>query len=112
MRQQSLSVVVRHLHRLASRGEMAEVSDVQLLERFVGERHEPAFIALLNRHGAMVFGVCQRILTQTQEAEDAFQATFLALVQKASSGGKRGTVISSHYRVAYRIAMKARVSRV
>jgi RNA polymerase sigma factor (sigma-70 family) len=112
MRQQSLSVVVRHLHRLASRGEMAEVSDVQLLERFVGERHEPAFIALLNRHGAMVFGVCQRILTQTQDAEDAFQATFLALVQKARSVGKRGTVSGWLYRVAYRIAMKARVSRV
>jgi RNA polymerase sigma-70 factor (ECF subfamily) len=65
MGQQSLSVVVRHLHRLVSRGEMADVSDAQLLERFVGERQEAAFLALLNRHGAMVFGVCQRILTQT-----------------------------------------------
>ena len=65
------------------------VSDAELLDRFVNSRDEAAFSALVARHGSMVFGVCRRLLHQTQDAEDAFQATFLILVRKAAAIRKR-----------------------
>jgi RNA polymerase sigma factor (sigma-70 family) len=111
MGQQSLELVVRHLRRLASRTGLAEFSDAQLLERFAAEREESAFTLLMQRHGPMVLSVCRRVLGQDQDAEDAFQATFLALVGQLRIVGKRGTVGGWLYRVAYRIAMKAKMSR-
>jgi len=86
----------------------AESSDKQLLERFVAHRDNVAFECLVQRHGAMVFGVCQRVLNQRQDAEDAFQATFLVLVQKASTIRKPELLGNWLYGVACRIARKAR----
>jgi RNA polymerase sigma factor (sigma-70 family) len=86
----------------------ADVTDGQLLERFVNAREAAAFRALLQRHGPMVLGVCRRILRHDQDAEDAFQATFLVLIRKASSIAKRDSVGSWLYGVAYRVAMKAK----
>src|SRR5439155_19785925 len=82
--------------------------DADLLERFVGQRDEAAFEVLLWRHGPKVLGVCRRVLRHEQDAEDAFQATFLILARKARSIGKRQAVGSWLYRVAYRVALRAR----
>jgi hypothetical protein len=60
------------------------ISDLQLLERFVQSRDQAAFELLLRRHGPMVLGVCQRMLADSQDAEDNFQTTFLVLVRKAA----------------------------
>ena len=87
---------------------MTDVSDAELLERFVTCRHEAAFAALMARHGPMVYGVCRRLLRHTQEAEDAFQATFLILVRKAASIGKRELLGNWLYGVALRVASRAR----
>jgi RNA polymerase sigma factor (sigma-70 family) len=84
-------------------------SDSQLLEAFLVRRDEVAFEALLHRHGPMVLGVCQRVLRNVHDAEDALQATFLVLARKASSIRSRQVVSSWLYGVAYRTAMKARV---
>src|SRR5258707_271728 len=54
-----------------------EGNDRQLLERFVDEGEEAAFETLVRRHGPMVLGVCRRILNDPNDADDAFQATFL-----------------------------------
>ena len=54
----------------------------QLLERFVNQRDEPAFAALMVRHGPMVLCLCRQMLRNAQEAEDAFQASFLVLAQR------------------------------
>src|SRR5438105_10301483 len=77
--------VIRYLRRLAGSPPGGDGSDQQLLHRFVLERNEEAFAAIVDRHGPMVMGVCRRILRNVQDAEDAFQVTFLVLVRKAGS---------------------------
>jgi RNA polymerase sigma factor (sigma-70 family) len=96
------------LRRLAGSG---DAPDGELLQQFVAHRHEPAFRALVDRHGPMVLGVCQRVLRHDQDAEDAFQATFLVLARKAGSVAPRELVGNWLFGVALRTANKARVRR-
>jgi RNA polymerase sigma factor (sigma-70 family) len=103
-----LAPVLRYVRKMAATNQDSGLTDGQLLERFVSRREEAAFEALLQRHGAMVLGVCQRILHHSQDAEDAFQATFLVLIRKADSIGKQESVSSWLHGVAYRTALKAR----
>ncbi len=99
--------VLRFLRRLSAGGP-ADGSDGQLLARFAGRRDEAAFATLMQRHGAMVFGVCARVLGRTPDAEDAFQATFLVLARKAAALREPDSVASWFYGVAHRTALKAR----
>jgi RNA polymerase sigma factor (sigma-70 family) len=101
------STLLAYLQHLGSIAEV-ESSDAYLLERFALGRDEAAFMALMRRHGQMVWGVCRRVLPQEQAAEDAFQATFLVLVRKARSVSKRAPVRSWLYGVALRVALRAR----
>jgi RNA polymerase sigma factor (sigma-70 family) len=87
----------------------ADCSDDDLLERFVTRRDEAAFAALVARHGPMVFGVCRRLLRHAQDTEDAFQATFLILIRKAASIGRRELLANWLYGVAARVAARARL---
>jgi RNA polymerase sigma factor (sigma-70 family) len=84
------------------------LTDGQLLEAFLSGRHETAFEELLKRHGPLVLGVCRRILRDPHDADDAFQATFLVLLRKAGSIGKKESVASWLYGVAYRLAVRAK----
>jgi RNA polymerase sigma factor (sigma-70 family) len=85
-------------------------ADRQLLERFVTRREEEAFAAILERHGPLVLGLCRRLLEHEQDAEDAFQATFLILARKAGSIRKREALAGWLYEVAYRVAMRMRAA--
>src|SRR5262245_39440554 len=98
-----LRETIEHLYQLAP----AE-GDGQLLARFVAARDACAFAARVRRHGPMVLGVCRRLLRHEQDAEDAFQATFLVLARKAGSVVKREAVGSWLYGVAYRTARQVR----
>jgi RND family efflux transporter MFP subunit len=84
------------------------VADAELLERYVCDRDEAAFELLLWRHGALVLNVCRRVLHREQDAEDAFQATFLAFVRKAKTIARRDAVAGWLYSVAYRVALEAK----
>jgi RNA polymerase sigma factor (sigma-70 family) len=84
------------------------LTDAQLLTRFAEGREEGAFAALVQRHGPMVLGVCRRVLTDDQDAEDAFQATFLVLARRAGAIRDREAVASWLYGVAVRLAAKLR----
>jgi RNA polymerase sigma factor (sigma-70 family) len=105
-----LNAVVRHLLRAVGPEPAGGLTDAQLLERFVRARDEAAFEVLVWRHGAMVLGTCRRLLRREQDAEDAFQATFLALVRKGASIGKREALGSWLYKVAYRVSLRARAT--
>jgi RNA polymerase sigma factor (sigma-70 family) len=104
--------VLRHLTTLCRSGVLGNLSDEQLLERFIelgDDRAQEAFATLVRRHGPMVFGVCNRVLHNTHEAEDAFQATFLVLARKATSVIPREKVANWLYGVAYRTANESRI---
>lgn len=103
-----LGAVLRHIHSLAGAATARRLTDLHLLRRFADERDEDAFAELMRRHGPLVLSVCHRILGHKQDAEDAFQATFLVLARKAGSIRKGESVGSFLYGVAYRIAMKER----
>lgn len=101
------------LHQLRQRlfaRAVAETPDGQLLESFELHGDQAAFEALLLRHGPMVLGACQRVLRHAEDAEDAFQATFLVLARKAGSVRPREQVGNWLYGVAYRTALKARTA--
>jgi RNA polymerase sigma-70 factor (ECF subfamily) len=85
-----------------------EVSDARLLERFVHARDGDAFAELVRRHGPMVLGVCRRVLRDREDAQDAFQVTFLVLARKATSVGQPELLANWLYGVAYRTAVRVR----
>jgi RNA polymerase sigma factor (sigma-70 family) len=105
-----VSEVIQYLRRTVLLPGGAAMTDGQLLSRFVEGRDEDAFAALVKRHGPMVWGVCRRLLANDQDAEDAFQATFLVLVRKAATVQPREMVANWLYGVAYMTAHRGRVA--
>ncbi len=99
---------LRQIHRLFTVGAVAALSDASLVRRFADGRDEEAFGALVARHGPMVLSVCQALLRDPRDVEDAFQATFLVLVRRAGSVRVDGSLGGWLYRVASRIALQAR----
>jgi len=99
--------------RLLQAGTAAGLSDAQLLERFL-LRHdkaaEAAFAALVERHGPMVLTICRRLLNDSHDAQDAFQATFLVLVRKAGTIQKRASIADWLHGVARRVSAHARTA--
>src|SRR6516165_6956135 len=104
----SLSVVVRNLLADAALG-AGGMTDGEVLAHFLSSRDDKALAALVRRHAPMVWRLCDRLLRNHHDAEDAFQATFLVLVQKAADV-PREAVANWLYGVARQTALRARAT--
>lgn len=103
-----LHTVLNHLRRLHQGTDAAQRSDRELLHAFAANNDQDAFAAVVTRHAPLVWGVCRRILGHHQDAEDAFQATFLVLARRAGSVRWQASVGSWLHTVAQRLAVRAR----
>jgi RNA polymerase sigma factor (sigma-70 family) len=99
---------VRRLRSVVARQDLAGLSDADLWQRYLQERNEDAFETIVRRHGPMVMGVCRRVLQNEQDAEDAFQATFLVLVRRHSFRQSPVKMAGWLHGVAHRTALEAR----
>ncbi len=111
MRNSRCSDIPRYLRTLLKTGTASGLTDGELLDRFRcgrGESAEFAFAAILARHGPMVLRVCRSALRDLQDAEDAFQATFLILARKAGTVRRRDAVGPYLNAVAFRVAANLR----
>lgn len=100
--------LLNQLLRLTTAQHGAAPTDLELLDRLAEGPDESAFRELLRRHAALVLGVCRRVAGHEQDAEDAFQAVFLILLQQAASIRRRGSLASWLHGVAYRCAARLR----
>jgi RNA polymerase sigma factor (sigma-70 family) len=107
MRNGPLPALLEHLRQWAT-PETSGLCDAQLLARFRTEPDRDVFAALIQRHGHMVWRVCRNVLRQEQDAEDAFQATFLVLAQNAASIRDTSALAGWLHGTACRIARRAR----
>ena len=101
--------LLRCVRRLAAQA-ACEPDDTALLTRFLTSRDPAAFEALVARHGPMVLRVCQHVLGNRHDAEDAFQATFLILSRKATSIRPGSCLAAWLHGVAYHVALGARTA--
>jgi RNA polymerase sigma factor (sigma-70 family) len=100
--------VLHYLRRVLSAAPAEGVPDAELVRRFAKLRDQAAFELLVWRHAAMVLRVCRGLLRDEHAAEDAFQATFLALARKAGSVGQSGALGGWLFRVARHTSLKVR----
>jgi DNA-directed RNA polymerase specialized sigma24 family protein len=98
----NLSAFLRRLTRGMVAKSLSDLSDRQLVEQFLARRDEAVFEVIVRRHGPIVYRVCWRVLQHQQDAEDAFQATFLLLAQKLCTVRKHDSLASWVHGVAHR----------
>ncbi len=111
MKRASAAAMARGLETLVDPGTISGLSEPQVLARFV-ERGDPvAFEAIVVRFGPMVLSVCRQLLRDTNDVDDAFQATFLILIQKAGGLKQPEKLGPWLYGVAHRVASRMRRRR-
>jgi RNA polymerase sigma factor (sigma-70 family) len=103
---QTAAPLLRFIRDLKQGEESRTASDGELLRRFIDLHDETAFRAIVWRHGGMVYRMCLRVLQREQDAEDAFQATFMVLAQRARAVRRQDSLGSWLFGVAHRLACK------
>ena len=88
-----------------TRFERSKTTDTQLLIRYRDGRDDLAFSELVRRHGQMVMATGRRVLGNEDDAEDVFQATFLALAVAAGKLRAKGAVAGWLHKTAYQCAV-------
>ena len=104
------TAVLRKVVQSAAGRDQSAATDRELLRRFARENDQAAFEAIVARHAAMVLGVCRRALSNVQDAEDACQATFLILANRAKDGRWEESVANWLYTTARKVAHNARIA--
>jgi sigma-70-like protein len=105
-----MGAVLQYVRQLGAAPNTTGPIDQQLLQDFSLRRDEAAFTALVQRHGSLVLGVCRSVLGCLEDAEDAFQSTFMVLARKAASIRKGVSLACWLHGVAYRMALQAQSS--
>jgi RNA polymerase sigma factor (sigma-70 family) len=108
-----ITILAKKRVQLDGDWDAAEPTDEDLLDRYLSATEpesQEAFRELVVRHGPMVLGVCRHVLNQAEDAEDAFQATFLVLAQQGATIRDRRVLSGWLHEVAYRIANRLRTS--
>ena len=100
--------VFRELERPIDPGTVAGLTESELVARFVDRRDPVAFEAIVSRHGPMVLSVCRVMLADANDVDDAFQATFAILIEKARRLRRPERLGPWLHGVAYRVAHRAR----
>ena len=86
--------------------DVAGFSDAELLALFLQHHDEAAFSEVVQRYRGLVWSVCRRVLSDSHDIEDVFQATFLVLVRDASRIRKQQSLANWLYGVAYRLSLR------
>ena len=101
------------IHGLFERGAIGHLTDAQLLDLVCRQCDaDLAFETLILRHGPTVLRTCRKILGDHNDADDAFQATFLVLARRANSVHPAQSIGPWLYGVARRISLKARTAAI
>ncbi|HZU37130.1 MAG TPA: sigma-70 family RNA polymerase sigma factor, partial [Gemmataceae bacterium] len=103
-----LATALQHIKQLAEPADMPQSADRDLLRIFAAHHSQDAFATLVRRHGPLVLRVCRQVTGHAQDAEDAFQATFLVLAHKAHTLHHLRSLASWLHGVAYRMALHTR----
>ena len=104
----TLGTYLRRLRQAMAADALSSCPDRDLIERVRVGQDEAAFRAVLDRHGAMVYQVCRRLLSSDTDVEDAFQATFLVLVRRGHAIRRQSSLASWLHGVARNTALKVR----
>src|ERR1700692_2057165 len=108
MPKSGLGEIFQFLQKACALQGTCDLTDHELMERFLSKRDEGAFTFLVRRHGPMILGVGRRVLSDDHEAEDIPQATFLVLVRRTKSIGGKRSVGGWLHGVAQHIALKTK----
>ncbi len=82
--------------------------DAELLARYAADGDHPAFAELVRRYARLVWGQCRGLLPSEPDADDAFQATFLALARSAAHIRDPNRLGPWLHAVAHRVCLNAR----
>jgi RNA polymerase sigma factor (sigma-70 family) len=93
--------------RRALADHLAALPPGELLSRYAARRDPEAFAGLVHQFGPLVLGTCRRVLGSSDDADDAFQAVFLALARQAGSFRDPQALPAWLHRVSLRVARKA-----
>jgi DNA-directed RNA polymerase specialized sigma24 family protein len=94
------NAVLEHVRHLVHAEETRDLSDGQLLHLYSSQHNHEAFTVLLRRHERLVWNVCRCVSRHHQDAEDAFQATFVVLARKAASIRKQDSRLHSCFAIS------------
>lgn len=102
----NIPVMTPRLRTLIDQVSRQAEADAVLLRRFAADRDPQAFAELVRRYGRLVWGQCRNLLQREADADDAFQATFLALAKSAKAIRDKNKLGPWLHGVAYRVCQQ------